>query len=198
MFRHRPPCQLFEVYLRLFCHAPVFLAKIIDALDFDIEALFPAFPITCLLVFSIFQGMQTKQRKRPTQIDDPFAIQTQSDNGGTPGRGKTNEEGTVFIPYEMIAPDMLTRMKQRSGIAGFGVNSGSASMFVIVAALTGESQIVERIRTAATFRNNMLDGERIGRECRLMLAILTASLRAARNGLAHKWCIGSVRHCAGL
>jgi hypothetical protein len=91
-----------------------------------------------LLVFSLFWGMQSEQKERPTQVDNAWTVHMQSENGGTSGRGKSEEMRVLFIPGKMISPSMLAWMIQQGKALALWIGGFDLIVFVAVATGAGE------------------------------------------------------------
>lgn len=84
----------------------------------------------------------------------------------------------------MIVPSLLAGMKQRDPLACGWVNGFDIGVFAAIAALAGKRQVVYVISATARPRNDVFDGERIGRETRLTLAVFATIICALRHCLS--------------
>ncbi|CDH47041.1 hypothetical protein BN874_710004 [Candidatus Contendobacter odensis Run_B_J11] len=83
----------------------------------------------------------------------------------------------------MLMPLLLSRMKQWRWQIVSRINTDLFIVFVIIAPLTSQSQIVKHREATLTEWNNMLDGEALHDEFSLTSAILTTMFRTFRNSL---------------
>lgn len=108
-------------------------------------------------------------------------VQLQLFNRCAPCRRQANDKSEIRIPCKMLRPLLLTRVKQRNAFTGHRVNCIYIGIFAIVAALTCQRQIIQRVAAAASTRKNMFNRKRIGRKSGLAEAVFTTILRACRN-----------------
>jgi hypothetical protein len=118
----------------------------------------------------------TKGNKNAAQIDNLGAIESQRSHGGPSSRREADDFQVVRTPGEVFKPLLPARMKQRhkfvcKRIAGFDLD-----VFVVVATLTGEREIVGDGFAAMMFRDDMLDSKRMRRISHLAQAVLATTL----------------------
>ncbi len=115
------------------------------------------------------------------QIDDSHPIQCELHDRRTSGRRHADQYRKVFIPGEMLAPAVLTRIIERRQLAGGWVNRLGGKEFSVIAALARQSQVRRIGGPSAGSRRDVLDLKRIGGEPRQRAAVFTASARALRH-----------------
>lgn len=93
------------------------------------------------------------------QIDHADAIQLQSEKGRAACRRQADDEREVPIPGEMLVPILAARMKKRDVLFGQWINSFSLDVLMIVAALTGQRQIIDCCFAALFHRDDVFDGK---------------------------------------
>lgn len=78
-----------------------------------------------------------------SQVDHGLAVESEGFNRGTARRGETDDQRAIIIPDEVLRPFLPPWMEERNNLAGDRIACRDFSMFVTVAALTGQSKVVE-------------------------------------------------------
>jgi len=81
------------------------------------------------------------------------------------------------VPFEMRAPIVLARMKERREGTGDGIHPRNIRPFVAVAVQARECQILEGGFAAVLARNDVIYVERVGMSGRREVAVFTAMAR---------------------
>lgn len=101
--------------------------------------------------------MFTHGKKNFAQSNDATAIQTQRvDRCATNGR-KANHVRKLVAPSEMRAPGIPPRVIEWNPCTRYWITRVDFIVFVIVASLTGQREIIEIIRATTNFGDDMLD-----------------------------------------
>ena len=88
--------------------------------------------------------------------------------------GQANDGGEIFVPGEMLVPSLLSGIVQRDDCSGNRITSMRVIIFVIVAALTGQGQILRLACSAFAFRQEVFDRQPLKRTSCLPEAVLAA------------------------
>jgi len=83
----------------------------------------------------------------------------------------------------MVVPALLSWMIERNAIVRDGVARLCLCVFVVVASLAREREIIERGLSARMTRNDVFGGESLSRETRLAFAVFATTARAFKYGL---------------
>ncbi len=97
--------------------------------------------------------------KQLAQIDDTGTIQLQSHDSCASGRRQPDDECEIPIPREMFRPVLATWMKERNRLFGQRIIRFRFDVFMAVATLTGQSQIVSRRFPALIYGDDVFDGK---------------------------------------
>jgi hypothetical protein len=87
------------------------------------------------------------------------AVELKSFDGSASDRSDANDARAVWTPTKMVSPSVAARMKKTGTHTCLGVKSFSLCLLVVVAEVTGETEIIKVICAAATARNNMVNYE---------------------------------------
>ena len=93
--------------------------------------------------------------------------------------GQANDGGEIFVPGEMLVPSLLSGIVQRDDCSGNRITSMRVIIFVIVAALTGQRQILQLAGAPFAFRHDVFDRKLLkGKSClpEAILAAVTSAL----------------------
>lgn len=112
------------------------------------------------------------------QIDQTGAIEAQAHDGGASCGGNADDFCCIITPREMIRPLLLTRMEQGDFLLRHGIAPRLKRTLETVAAQAGQGKIGPIRCAPFRFRDDMLDGERIGMKAAQTAAILTLSVGA--------------------
>lgn len=85
--------------------------------------------------------MQVHRQQEPPEIDDAGSIQIQLFDGGPSCRSEAKYQRVVFVPGEMVAPDILPRMEERNDLTADWVFRPDANELSIVAPLASKRQV---------------------------------------------------------
>lgn len=114
-------------------------------------------------------------------MDEACPIELEHCDCCTPRRGQANDLREIFTPRKMIAPTVLTRMKQRHRYTGYGINRYYFNRFMGIASLACQGEIVSNGRTVCVAWNNMLDSKRLRRVFGRTTTVFTVSGCTLRN-----------------
>jgi hypothetical protein len=93
------------------------------------------------------------------EVYDVLPVQPESLDRRPSGRSQAEDPKVVVAPREVLIPSILARMEQRRILAGDRIDRVYACVLVVVAALTGESEIVPDGAASSDSRNDVFDGE---------------------------------------
>ena len=138
--------------------------------------------------------MLTDGAEGATEIDQSLPVEFQDMNGGPPGRRQAEHLREIFAPGKVITPSLLSRMIKRHAPLGERVYACNLRVLGTVAALAGESQVIQSIVTALLARVYMLHAEGLRREIgwtrqysqRLSARVVTSALSLAVTRLRMK------------
>lgn len=112
------------------------------------------------------------------EIDDAWPVEQESLDRRSPDWRKANDEREVAAPREVFLPLHLSRVKEWCYLAGRRVRRLHLVIFMVVAPLAGQSQVVWRTCAAVSTGTDVLDGKRLGGVLCLATAVLTAVMSA--------------------
>ena len=95
------------------------------------------------------------------QVDELNSIESQRFNRGPSGSRNTHDLEVVGCPCEVVRPLLPPWMEQRHELAGDGIVAFDLGVFVIVTALTRQSEICRGCLAASAFGDDVFDGERL-------------------------------------
>ena len=121
------------------------------------------------------------------QMDEAFPIELESRDGRAASRGQANDLRTIITPRIMLAPTVLTRMKQRYSFIGDRINRSRFNRLMSVASLAGQRKIVSASGATRMAWQDVLNNERLRRIFGRTAAVFTVSSRtfydeASQNG----------------
>ncbi len=82
-----------------------------------------------------------KSAEYAPQIDNAHAVELQLLDRCPPGGTHAQDQQEIWIPGEMIRPQMLTRMVKRDGLTGDSIKRVNTNVFATVAPLARQSEI---------------------------------------------------------
>ncbi len=115
--------------------------------------------------------------ENPAQVYQRRAIEFEGLDGGAAGLSQANNGGEIFVPGEVLAPSLLAGIVYRNDCLANGITSMGVIIFVIVAALTCQSQIFRLAFSTFAFGQDVFDRKLLkGKSC-LPEAVLAAATR---------------------
>jgi hypothetical protein len=129
------------------------------------------------------------------EVHHAVTIEQERINRRGSSRGETNDESKVVAPCEVCVPTVMAWMIQRHEPAAGWVARLHLVVLVIVAALTGQREVVGRRPTFGA-RQNVLNREGLGRILRLAAAVLAATAGALNHALTQLCTAMLLRHRA--
>ncbi len=81
-------------------------------------------------------------------MDEAFPIELESRDSRAASRGQANDLRAIIAPRIMVAPTVLTRMKQRYSLIGDRINRSRFNRLMSIASLAGQRKIVSESGTA--------------------------------------------------
>lgn len=98
-----------------------------------------------------------------------------------PDRRETNNTQKIVVPGKMFVPALLPGVIQWDNGFREGVIPGHFGELGPIAALTGKSQVIQRIIAASAARVNVFHAERLRRETGWAEAVFTKTVRTFRD-----------------
>src|SRR5687767_5360834 len=92
--------------------------------------------------------------QEPAQVHHAVTIQIEPVDRGTARRCEPDHQREVFIPIEVLTPDVAARVVERDGCAADGIHRLRAGILVAVAPVAGEREVGELARAAAGDRED--------------------------------------------
>lgn len=120
-------------------------------------------------------------------MDHALAVQIEFPDRGAACRSQANEIEVIGTPGEMLAPVVMTWMKERNCAARCRVEGMRLVGFGAVATLTGQGQVVFIVGATPAFRLDMLEGMQLcsaefGADAVFAIAMRALSDQAAQLG----------------
>jgi hypothetical protein len=115
------------------------------------------------------------------QMDDAFPIELESRDRRATRRGQANDHRAILAPRIMVAPMVLTRMKQGDSLIANRVNRSRFYRLMSVTSLAGQCKIVSESKTTRLAWKDVLDNERLRRIFGRTAAVFTVSSRTCRD-----------------
>jgi len=103
------------------------------------------------------------------------AVELEGLDGAAARLSQANNDGEIFIPGEMVTPALPARMVNRDDRSANRIRSMRVIIFMIVAALTGQRQILRLACSTLAFRKDVLDRKLLKRKLCLPEAVLAAA-----------------------
>jgi hypothetical protein len=116
--------------------------------------------------------MLSASEKRSPQVYKSRTVEPKRLNRCSPLGRQTDDPCKVVTPDEMLAPSVAPWMKERNDLTTHGIDRVRLGVLMIVAALTGECQIVQALVSPSLRRDDVLDGEGVSGEAFLTAAVL--------------------------
>lgn len=117
------------------------------------------------------------------EVDQPGFIELERfDCGATCGR-QTDDERAILIPRKMIGPGFSPRIIQRRCFTRYRINTANFGVLVVVATLTRQCQIIERVLPIQAFGDDMFNGKGLIGKTQLALAIFATAARPLNHRL---------------
>lgn len=114
-------------------------------------------------------------------MDETCPIELESRDRRTTSRSQAHDRCEIIAPRKMVAPTVLTWMKQEYRHIGNRINRPRLDCLVSIAALAGESKIVSDGRTTRLAWEDMLNNQRLRRIFGRTTAVFAVSSRTFRN-----------------
>lgn len=127
-------------------------------------------------------------------VHKPFAIELESANARAASRCQTNNQRKVIAPSEMLIPGINARMKQRCERVSDRITRRNSPAFVLIAPVTGKSQIISDGWSVKNTWLDVIDGERSGRVTGLGPVVFAAMPGTISHQAAQLCGNGRVRH----
>lgn len=112
-----------------------------------------------LVLFLPLRWMPPRGHPQAPCVHRLWPVESESFNRRSTGGGQTQNRCSVRTPDKMLRPALVPRMIERNSPIAFGIDACCVGIFVPVAARTGQTQILQSIRTTCSTGNDMIDGE---------------------------------------
>src|SRR6185295_18803462 len=127
--------------------------------------------------------MLSALRERPSQVDEPGTVELKDLRRGSASTCQANDSCEVVAPDEVVAPFVAPWMEERNDLPGHRIDPFGLGVFVVVAALTGEGEIVQALSSPGLKRDDVLHREGLCGEAFLTAAVFADSARAGADPL---------------
>lgn len=114
-------------------------------------------------------------------MDKTFSIELESRDRRAARRGQANDRRAILAPGIMVAPTVLTRMKQRDSLIADRIHRSRFYRLMSVTSLAGQRKIVSKSRTTRLAWKDVLHNERLRRIFGRAAAVFTVSSRTCRD-----------------
>lgn len=120
-----------------------------------------------------------------TEVDERCSVELQRfDRGAADGR-QAQDLGSVRRPGKVVRPSVSARMEQSHDHLRNGIASSASVVFVVVASLAGECEVLRRFSALAAARTDVLQREALMGECGWAAAVFASALGAPKDELTH-------------
>ena len=93
----------------------------------------------------------------PAQVNHTRPVKMQHLDSGSSYRRQTNHQQKIFCPDKMVTPTMGAGMKKRHSVSSDSINNFSSRVFVIIAPLASQRQVVQAGLPTFGTRDDMFD-----------------------------------------
>ena len=103
--------------------------------------------------------MLSTLEERSPKIDQSRAVELEGLHGGPAGGREADDPDGVMTPDEVIEPPVASRVEEGDDLTRYGIDRLGLDVLVIVAALTGQRQVVPSLPSSSLGWNDVLDGK---------------------------------------
>jgi hypothetical protein len=119
--------------------------------------------------------------KDPAQIAQAASIQAQFAYRDTANGRQRHDFRVVITPYEVIVPFHRARMKERNELTAQRIDRVGLDVFVAVAALARQGQVLRRVLAVADLRDNVFHGVGLRTELLWCAAVFADAVRPSTD-----------------